>query len=93
MGSVDLKEALHTKHPLRFGKDGKFRILMVSDIHGGVGYDEMRTVRAFQALVDHTKPNLVLLGGDIAGPGTIHVSNEAELRQLLDGITAPAGGC
>ena len=89
MGSVDLKEALHTKHPLRFGKDGKFRILMVSDIHGGVGYDEMRTVRAFQALVDHTKPNLVLLGGDIAGPGTIHVSNEAELRQLLDGITAP----
>lgn len=89
MGCVDLQEALYTKCPLRFGSDGKFRILMVSDIHGGVGYDEMRTVRALQALIDHTKPGLVLLGGDIAGPGSIHVSNEKELRQLLDGLVAP----
>lgn len=89
MNSVDLEMNLYTKRPLRFGEDGKFRILMVSDIHGGVGYDEMRTVRAMQALVDHAKPHLVLLGGDIAGPGTIHVSNESELRELLDGLVAP----
>ena len=89
MHSVDLEKNLYTKQPLRFGEDGKFRILMVSDIHGGVGYDELRTVRAMQALVDHTKPHLVLLGGDIAGPGSIHVSNREELRQLLDGLVAP----
>lgn len=89
MKSIDLQENLYTKLPLRFGEDGKFRILMVSDIHGGVGYDELRTVRALQALVDHTKPHLVLLCGDIAGPGSIHVSNREELRQLLDGLVSP----
>lgn len=89
MYSVELRQSLYTKRPLRFGPDGKFRILMVSDIHGGVGYDEMRTVRAMQALVDHTAPHLVLLGGDIAGPGSIHVSDEAELRQVLDGLVSP----
>ena len=89
MNSVDLEKSLYTKRPLRFGADGKFRILMVSDIHGGVGYDETRTVRAVQALIDRTKPDLVLLGGDIAGPGSIHVSNEQELKDLLDGLVAP----
>lgn len=89
MHTVDLEKNLYTKRPLRFDTDGKFRILMVSDIHGGVGYDEMRTVRAMQALVDCTKPYLVLLGGDIAGPGTIHVSNKEELKVLLDGLVAP----
>lgn len=89
MHTVDLQETLFTKRPLRFGSDGMFRILMVSDIHGGVGYDEMRTVRALQALVDETSPDLVLLGGDIAGPGSIHVSNEEELRDLLDGLVGP----
>jgi hypothetical protein len=62
---------------------------MVSDIHGGVGYDEMRTVRAMQALVDHTKPHLVLLGGDIAGPGMIHIETAQQLREMLDGMTSP----
>lgn len=89
MRSVDLEKNLYSKQPLRFGEDGKFRILMVSDIHGGVGYDEMRTVRAMQALVDCTRPHLVLLGGDIAGPGTIHVSNKEELKNLLDGLVSP----
>lgn len=89
MYSVDLEKSLYTKKPLRFDEDGKFRILMVSDIHGGVGYDEMRTVRAMQALVDHTAPHLVLLGGDIAGPGSIHVANQEELKVLLDGLVSP----
>ena len=37
---------------LRFSADGKFRILMVSDIHGGRGYDADRTIRALDALID-----------------------------------------
>ena len=32
-----LHEALSVKVPLQFSADGKFRILMVSDIHGGRG--------------------------------------------------------
>ncbi|MCM1232102.1 MAG: metallophosphoesterase family protein, partial [Ruminococcus flavefaciens] len=87
--AVWLEDALRTKCPLRFGEDGKFRILMVSDIHGGQGYAGEETVRAMQALVDVSKPDLVLLGGDIAGPGFIHVETEEQLRSLLDDITAP----
>ena len=89
MGAIELKEALNTKCPLRFDQDGKFRILMVSDIHGGIGYEKEKTVRAMQALVDEAKPQLVILGGDIAGPGTIHVENEDQLRSLLDDISSP----
>ena len=84
-----LEDALYTKYPLRFGQDGKFRILMVSDIHGGVGYAEKETVDSMQELVDRNHPNLVILGGDTAGPGRIHVENEAALHFVLDGITSP----
>ena len=42
MHTVDLDKNLYTKRPLRFDTDKKFRVLMVSDIHGGVGYDEDR---------------------------------------------------
>ena len=69
MKPIDLQEALYTKHPLKFDENGKFRILMISDIHGGVGYNAKQTIQAIQALVDEAKPDLVLLGGDIAGPG------------------------
>ena len=35
--NTPLHEALSVKILLRFSADGKFRILMVSDIHGGCG--------------------------------------------------------
>ena len=84
-----LQEALSVKVPLRFSADGKFRILMVSDIHGGRGYDADRTIRALDALIDRYTPGLVLLGGDICGPGKIHIETAEELRELLDGLSAP----
>lgn len=89
MEITELKESLYTKCTLRFEKTGKFRILMVSDIHGGAGYAREKTVRAMQALVDAAKPQLVILGGDIAGPGMIHVENEKQLHDLLDDISSP----
>lgn len=85
----NLKEALYTQVPLRFKDDGKFKILMISDIHGGIGYAAEKTVTALQALIDEHKPNLVLLGGDIAGPGFITVKNEEHLRHLLDTLSSP----
>lgn len=88
MPPLSLSDLLYTKQPLRFGQDGRYRILMVSDIHGGVGYS-LKTPQALDALLEGTKPNLVLLGGDIAGPGTIHVENEAQLRAMLDTLCAP----
>ena len=82
--------ALHpTKIPLRFREDGSFRILMVSDIHGGVGYNREKTVSALSALLEAEHPDLVVLGGDNAGPGVIHIENADQLREMLDGLTAP----
>lgn len=86
---LDLQELKQTKIPLHFRKNGTFRILMVSDIHGGVGYNREQTVAALQALVDTASPDLVLFGGDTAGPGMIHISTAEELRSLLDDLSAP----
>ena len=77
------------KPTLHFHPDGTFRILMVSDIHGGVGYNRAQTVEALQALVDTAKPDLVFFGGDTAGPGMIHIETTDQLRDLLTDLSAP----
>ncbi len=61
----DLTPWLTTKRPLRFREDGGFRILMVSDIHGGVGYNKKKTVAAMNALMEAEKPDLVVLGATV----------------------------
>ena len=58
-----LPDTFQTKHPLRFRKDGGYRILMMSDAHLKPGKEE-RTLRAMETLIDGTKPDLVLLNGD-----------------------------
>ena len=83
-----MNDIFTTKIPLKF-KDGRFRILCVSDMHGGIGYDEKHTVRDLEKLVDYTRPGLVLMLGDNAGPGKIHVENTAQLREMLDGLASP----
>jgi 3',5'-cyclic AMP phosphodiesterase CpdA len=58
-----LPDAFQTKHPLRFRKDGGYRILMMSDAHLKPGKEE-RTLRAMETLIDGVRPDLVLLNGD-----------------------------
>lgn len=84
-----LNDALYCKKTLKFNDDGKFRILMVSDIHAGKGWAKEETVRDFEILIDTQKPDLVIMAGDICGPGIIHVENEAQLRDVLDELTSP----
>ena len=84
-----LNSSLSSKIRLSFNKNGKFRILCVSDIHGGVGYDEEHTVSNLRALIDAENPDFVLLLGDNAGPGLIHISTPEELKQMLTGLTKP----
>ena len=62
--------------PLRFGKDGKFRVLHITDIHDVepiMDDDENRaipescdieTLNVIEKLVEKTKPDLVVFGGD-----------------------------
>ncbi len=59
-----LKENLYTKVPLKFNKDGKFKILMFSDTHGKNNYDK-QSVAAIKTVVENVKPDLVLIGGDM----------------------------
>ena len=83
-----MEDIFSTKKPLGF-RDGKFRILCVSDIHGGIGYDRKHTVRDLKKLIDYSRPDLVLMLGDIAGPGKIHIENTDQLREMLEGLTEP----
>lgn len=75
-----------TKHSLRFSKDGKFRVLMMSDIQESATYDP-RSLRSVCALLDETHPDLVIWGGDNCFGPEIH--SLGDLRAFLDVFTAP----
>ncbi len=81
-------DLLTLKHTLRFNKEGKFKILMLSDIHGCVNMSPQLPA-AIEAIVKSTSPDLVLLNGDTSGPSGVQVSNEQQLKDMLDTITAP----
>lgn len=78
-----LEYNLYTKKELRF-KDGKFKILCVSDFHGRVNYDK-RLMRDFSAIVDGTQPDLVLVLGDMVW-GDASESEEAVRDFLTDAM-------
>ncbi len=61
----EIPEAIREqKHVLRFNKNGEFRILVLSDIHGYPPAPCEQTVTAINAMVEHEKPDLVLFCGD-----------------------------
>ena len=65
-----------TPAPLRFGSDGKFRILHLTDIHEVMPEmdddedkciplaNDIETLNVIETLVEKTKPDLVVFGGD-----------------------------
>lgn len=77
-----LPEAFQTKRPLRFRKDGGYRILMMSDAHHKPNTGD-RTIRAMETLIDGTKPDLVLLGGDNVSNFTCKEVFEQQLAELV----------
>ncbi len=79
-----LPETYRLKCPLTLREDGGFRILMMSDAHQKPG-DDIRTIRAMNLLIDRTKPDLVMLGGDnVCGCGT-----EGEFEEQLARLASP----
>ena len=61
---VRLNQLFESKVPLRFGEDGSFRIMVLSDLHipvGGIPEEGMVRVRQ---LVERENPDLILLDGD-----------------------------
>ena len=84
-----INEALQSKHTLSFNENGKFRVMMISDIHGGRGFAAKETHDAIEALVAASNPDLAIMAGDICGPGYIHAECEDDVRFVLDNITEP----
>ena len=78
-----LEENLNLKKELKF-KDGKFRILCVSDFHGRVNFDR-RLTRDLSALLDSAKPDLVMILGDtVWGDAAESVENiTAFLKEVI----------
>lgn len=57
-----VNEALDLKHELRFGEDGKFKILVISDVQAGIITSKVQ--ERIRILVDREDPDLVLFCGD-----------------------------
>lgn len=85
---MDINELLTLKQELRFNKDGKFKILLMSDLHAGVGFSKQLSV-AIEAVVNETQPDLVLINGDTSGPGRVHVETQEQLREVLALLSEP----
>ncbi len=79
-----LPDEFTPKIPLTFRSDGGFRILMMSDAHQKPG-DDVRTVGAMGRLIDRTKPDLVVLGGD----NVAACANKAEFEEQLARVASP----
>lgn len=82
----NLKVNLYTKHKLKFDKNDKFKILMLSDIQETLNYDK-RTLESINKIIEVVNPNLVVLGGDNCD-GTV-LKTEEELKEYLDIFSKP----
>ena len=82
----NLDKNLYSKISLKFNQHGKFKILMMSDIQETLDYDR-RTLENINKIIEHTNPDLVVLGGDNCD-GTV-IKTEKELKAYLDIFSKP----
>ena len=81
----EVAELLNLKHTLRFNADGKFKIVIFSDIQDSYPL-EVDTVQYMNQILDLEKPDLVLLGGDNHNGS---LSNESILKTYLRAMSEP----
>ena len=79
-----LPDEFSSRLPLMFDENGRFRILMMSDVHYAPDRDP-RTIRLMEALLDSQRPDFVMLGGD----NTTGKATKEEFLTLLDDIARP----
>ncbi|MBP3293039.1 MAG: metallophosphoesterase, partial [Clostridia bacterium] len=68
-----------SRHRLRFGEDGDFRILVLSDIHGNGNTISGLAKTNMELLVERENPDLVMFGGD----NTWGISDEKQLERCV----------
>ena len=79
------EEVTTSKQSLCFDASGNFKVLILSDLRVSKNVDRQVLVH-IEDLLDREQPSLVLLGGDVHDGS---ISNEQELRSVLDQINAP----
>ena len=82
--ALRLPETFEPKIPLKIRPDGGFRVLILTDIHHSDGEDDV-TMRAMCRVMDRTKPDFVMLGGDIITGKT----DEASFQRLAGMVVRP----
>ena len=86
MFTVDFEKNLSLKQELKFNKNGKFKILMMSDIQEPKNFDS-RLLPAMNKLIDFVKPDFIMLGGDNCDHNSVKTA--ADLKAYLEAVTAP----
>lgn len=84
--AFDRDEYLRVKRPLRFHRDGGFRILILADPHGGTA-SHPQLMRGVDAIIDAANPDLILFAGDLTGC-RIGCGTQEELRAYIERLTA-----
>lgn len=72
---------------LKFNENGKFKVLMISDFHVGARCNP-KLMKAMDALLDYTEPDLVILGGDIMTVSRSELT-EDQFRRSLEAVLEP----
>ena len=82
-----VESQLALKHTLRFGEDGKFKILIFSDVQDSYPLND-ELVDNMNKLLDHEQPDLVLLAGDNHCGGS-SVAGESRMTTYLTAMCEP----
>ena len=81
---MPLKTEFQSKLPLRFDENGRFRILIISDMHHAPDTG-LKVIDDIERLIRFSKPDFVLMGGD----NTTGKSEKSQFELLLSQIAAP----
>lgn len=86
--NFDFQEYMSTRLKLRFRPNGTFRILILTDPHGGAdSHPQLKP--GIDAIVEAARPDLLIFGGDMTGH-KIGCSTLEELHEYVSQITEAA---
>ena len=75
----------HSRMPLSFGRNGRFKIVQFNDTQDGPRTDR-RTIELMNKVLDREKPQFVLINGDVidGSPRT-----DREVKQAVNNVVLP----
>ncbi len=83
-----VKSVLNLKHTLRFNSNGKFKIVVFSDIQDAYPM-KADTINYMNKILDQQKPDLVLLGGDNHTAGGTLAQSDSGMKSYLTQMSKP----